>query len=346
MPSGFPYMPFFVGDYRADTGHLTTIEHGAYLLLLFHYWTKGDSLPDDPEQLRTIAGVSRTIWRKMSPKICEFFEKKDGRLFHGRVEAELEKARDKSLKAQDAGRKGAAGRSVGKPSVRSASAQPPSNSPSSYSEEECSSSLRSEELPRESEPPRGETPPKQTRPRKSSSAAFEATALKKPIFDVWCAIVQLRWRLDGVPEKHARQAAEVATWLVEHRQADPDAVVRWVQWWWHDPDSMGYRQKVRPWPTNLRNTWDTCFSAETRPEVNTKAVAGNGFETRSERNVRNLKAITEQFGLGQVFDFREDSHEGGHLLGPGDSNAGRSLGNRPDVDGGHRREDDPDGPTE
>lgn len=76
MPSAYPYMPFFVGDYRGDTAHLSTLEHGAYLLLLFHYWTKGESLPDDPEQLRIIAGVSRHVWLKISPKIREFFEKK------------------------------------------------------------------------------------------------------------------------------------------------------------------------------------------------------------------------------------------------------------------------------
>ena len=39
--TGNAYMPFYVGDYLGDTSHLSTIEHGAYMLLLMHYWCHG-----------------------------------------------------------------------------------------------------------------------------------------------------------------------------------------------------------------------------------------------------------------------------------------------------------------
>lgn len=114
-----PFMPFYVADYQADAGHLTTLEHGAYLLLIMAYWQRGEALPDDSKKLARIAGLQGANWRKVEPAIREFFVTRDGKLFHRRIEQELQHLRDKSLK----NRKGGLARAKQMQSERSAGAE-------------------------------------------------------------------------------------------------------------------------------------------------------------------------------------------------------------------------------
>ncbi len=100
--SARPWMPLYVGDYLADTTHLNAAQHGAYLLLILHYWRKG-GLPDDDVQLAQIAAMSPAEWRKHRPVIRSFF---DGGWKHGRIEHELAVSADKYERRAAAGRKG------------------------------------------------------------------------------------------------------------------------------------------------------------------------------------------------------------------------------------------------
>lgn len=81
-------MPLYIGDYLADTMHLSGPEHGAYLLLIMHYWRNGP-LPDDDRALATIARTERKDWAAMAPTIRAFFRLEEGRLRHKRVDHEL-----------------------------------------------------------------------------------------------------------------------------------------------------------------------------------------------------------------------------------------------------------------
>src|ERR1700751_5040715 len=89
-------MPVFIGDYLADTMHLSTEQHGAYLLLLFHLWRRG-TLPDDDGALAQITGLRRTEWSQARPVLAEFFEIHDGLWRHGRVEQERIRVAAKQL---------------------------------------------------------------------------------------------------------------------------------------------------------------------------------------------------------------------------------------------------------
>jgi len=101
------WMPLYVKDYIADTQRLSTIEHGAYLLLIMDYWISG-RLEDNDEELARIAKLSLEKWRKIRPKILLFFVRSEGQLLHPRIEQELEISRKSKLDAKVRAAKGGA----------------------------------------------------------------------------------------------------------------------------------------------------------------------------------------------------------------------------------------------
>jgi uncharacterized protein YdaU (DUF1376 family) len=100
-----PWMPLYVGDYLGDTGHLTTTQHGAYLLLIMHYWRKGE-VPDDDKQLAKITKLPLKAWEAHREIIQDFFY--DG-WQHKRLNAELAKMMKVSSARAIAGQKGGIG---------------------------------------------------------------------------------------------------------------------------------------------------------------------------------------------------------------------------------------------
>lgn len=96
-------MPFHVGDYLGDTGHLSTTQHGAYLLLILHYWRTG-GLPPDDAHLARICKLSFKSWVDLVKPDLEPLFRPGWR--HKRIDEELEKYETIRLKRAIAGQRG------------------------------------------------------------------------------------------------------------------------------------------------------------------------------------------------------------------------------------------------
>lgn len=101
------WYPHYIADYAADTMHLTTVQHGAYRLLMDAYWRNQGPLDDDDDALAAITRLPLRDWRKMRPAIARFFQI-DGSWSHKRIERELAKARHNSEQKSKAGKASAA----------------------------------------------------------------------------------------------------------------------------------------------------------------------------------------------------------------------------------------------
>ena len=103
-----PYIPLYVGDYLADTTHLTRSEHGAYLLLLMAMWRAGGRLPSDDGRLARLAMCSPDEWADMRSVILEFFKRRGGHIYSPRLQKELAKYENRIERAKKGGKCGAA----------------------------------------------------------------------------------------------------------------------------------------------------------------------------------------------------------------------------------------------
>lgn len=110
--AALPYIQLYVADYLADTQHLTTEEHGAYMLLIFSYWQTGKPLRID--RLATVARLSNERWANVEETLREFFHVVGTHWHHFRIEADLEAVNSKSSKASDAGKASAKARALKK----------------------------------------------------------------------------------------------------------------------------------------------------------------------------------------------------------------------------------------
>lgn len=87
------WMPFYFGDYLRDTLHLTTTEHGAYLLLMAAYWCNGGPIPSDDTTLKSITKCKEHEWARTKGVLAKFFKVEGETWRHGRIDEELDDAK-------------------------------------------------------------------------------------------------------------------------------------------------------------------------------------------------------------------------------------------------------------
>lgn len=100
------WMPIYCGDYLKDTSHLSQGQHGAYFLLVLHYWQKGELRADMRQCCRIAMAFTEEERENVAFVLSEFFQHQDGRLIQKRVEEERTKSINRREAAQANGLKG------------------------------------------------------------------------------------------------------------------------------------------------------------------------------------------------------------------------------------------------
>lgn len=106
--AALPYIQLYTADYLADTMHLTTEEHGAYLLLIFNYWQTGKAIPK--RRLQKIARVPNDRWPSVEDSLSEFFTDDGENWVHDRIERDLESVMEAQEQRARAGKASAEAR--------------------------------------------------------------------------------------------------------------------------------------------------------------------------------------------------------------------------------------------
>jgi uncharacterized protein YdaU (DUF1376 family) len=112
MSKPFDEFPLSISAYITDTQHLSTLQHGAYLLILMTMRRAGGWIPDDDRKLANIVKLSLAKWRQIAPDVRSLLVADGGKLSQKRVLSDLEKMRLLSLKNAMNGKSGGEAKSL------------------------------------------------------------------------------------------------------------------------------------------------------------------------------------------------------------------------------------------
>lgn len=116
--TGLSWYPRYTGDYSRKTKHLTMLEHGAYTMLLDHYYATGEPLffsnasgnaelmPDHSRLYRLCSAITKDEQDAVDNVLRMFFVLTDKGYINKKARETIAQQQDKHQKRVEAGRKG------------------------------------------------------------------------------------------------------------------------------------------------------------------------------------------------------------------------------------------------
>lgn len=86
------FFKLYIGDYQRDTAHLSVTEHGAYLLMLQHYYATEKPLPTGKALHRMLRAQDKAEREAIDAVVAQFWTETEAGLVNGRADAEITKA--------------------------------------------------------------------------------------------------------------------------------------------------------------------------------------------------------------------------------------------------------------
>lgn len=100
------FFKLYIGDYQRDTGTLTLAEHGAYMLMLQHYYATEKGLPTGRELHRLLRAETRVERDAIDSVACKFWRMDDTGLVNDRALDELKKRDHQVAVNREVGKRG------------------------------------------------------------------------------------------------------------------------------------------------------------------------------------------------------------------------------------------------
>jgi uncharacterized protein YdaU (DUF1376 family) len=137
---GLQWYPRYAGDYIRKTRHLSLLEHGAYNLLLDHYYATGKPIkvsnaqlmPDHSRVYRLCSAVTQAEKDAVDSVLEMFFDLTDDGYINDKASEVIEKQRAAHDRRVEAGRKGGQAKVKQKPSNAKSKPKQPEPEPDIY----------------------------------------------------------------------------------------------------------------------------------------------------------------------------------------------------------------------